>query len=173
MTAIDFNEMYQMYARKLTSIAYSVTKDWFIAEDVVQEAFVKAYKKVGTIEDVGKIGAWLSSITVRTAIDFLRMEKRRKCVCVDFTLTDHSQLSICTEGRTETEVEVRIFKEEIAESMHVLSNEYQQVLLLKMEYGLKENEIASLLQLKPSTVKTRLYRARKKLKNAIAEKYPA
>lgn len=173
MATVDFTELYHLYSQKLRYIAYSVTKDWFIAEDVVQEAFIKAYKKIDSIEDKKKISAWLSSITMRTAIDYFRSEKRKHWTPVDMSLVDPACLMVSIEWVTEKEVEEKLFKEEIIKQMDYLSNEYQEVLLLKMQYGLKENEIAHLLQLKSSTVKTRLYRARRKLKQAMEEKYTA
>lgn len=173
MAVIDFEELYPIYANRLRSIAYSVTKDWFLAEDVVQEAFIKAYKKIDSIEDIGKIKAWLSSITMRTAIDFFRSEKRKRWVPVDLSLLDPTSFVNGIEWVTDREVEENLMKDEITRLIDVLSNDYQEVLLLKMQYGLKENEIAQLLQLKSSTVKTRLYRARKKLKQAIEERYSA
>jgi RNA polymerase sigma factor (sigma-70 family) len=73
----------------------------------------------------------------------------------------------------EDEVEINFLKDDLKQSIHDLSKEYKEVLLLRMQYGLKEAEIANLLQLKSTTVKTRLHRARKQLKLAISEKYPA
>jgi len=173
VAGIDFDELYQLYANRLTLIAYSVTKDWQIAEDVVQEAFVKAYRKIDTIDDERKIKAWLSTITMRTAIDFFRSEKRKRWVPVDLSIVDPTCFVDEIEWVTDVKVEENLFKEEMNRLIDCLSADYQEVLLLKMQYGLKENEIAQLLQLKSSTVKTRLYRARKKLKQVIEEKYPA
>lgn len=170
---VDFEALVALFSKKLTQKAYSITKDWHTAEDVVQESFIKAYKKVETIENIEKIGAWLSAITTRTAIDFLRADKRRKWVPVDFTYMDYLEFHAETGISPEEEVEINILKDELNQSIDDLSKEYQEVLVLRMKYGLKEAEIANLLQLKSTTVKTRLHRARKKLKLAIAEKYPA
>lgn len=173
MVNIDFNQMYTMYSRRLKYIAFCITKDWHVAEDVVQEAFIKALKKLSTIEEKGKIGAWLAQITARTAIDFLRAEKRRNLVPADLSLLDHYQYHSGLELTTEAEVEILLFKEDVNKTVNHLSNEFQEVLVLRLQYGLKEKEIADRLQLKSSTVKTRLHRARKQLKEAILEEYPA
>ncbi|MDQ6595666.1 RNA polymerase sigma factor [Bacillus salipaludis] len=77
MGSIDFNQIFREYSQRLHYIAYSYAKDRFLAEDIVQEALLKAYKKLDTVEDSNKLGAWLSAITARTAIDFLRMEKEK------------------------------------------------------------------------------------------------
>ncbi len=170
---VDFNQMYTAFSKPLTYLAYTIVRDWYEAEDVVQETFIKAYKKIDTIEGTEKIGAWLKSITVRTAIDFIRADKRRNWVEADLFLINLSHQESGKVESVETEVEIRLFKEELQRSIHELSAPHQTVLLLKWEHGLKEAEIARLLQLKSATVKTRLYRARKQLKETIAEKYPA
>jgi RNA polymerase sigma factor (sigma-70 family) len=170
---VDFNQMYTDFSKMLTYLAYTIVRDWYEAEDVVQEAFIKAFKKIDMIEETEKIGAWLKSITVRTAIDFIRADKRRNWVEADLFLINLSHQESGKAANTESEVEIRLFKEELHRSIHELSAPHQAVLLLKWEHGLKEAEIASVLQLKSATVKTRLYRARKQLKETIAEKYTA
>lgn len=146
-------------------MAYSYVKDHFLAEDIVQESFLKAYKKIDSIEDINKIGSWLNAITARTAIDFLRMEKRKNS-----RLVDSSEIIVgftAAETNTEEEADIHFLKEEVCQGMENLSKESQEVLSLKIYHGLNEKEIASRLHLKPSTVKTRLYRARKQLKQTI------
>ena len=173
MAYIDFDELYNNHSKKLRHIAYNITKDRHLAEDVVQETFIKAYKKIETIEDTGKIGAWLSAIAGRTAIDFLRAEKRRKWLPSDQSLMDQIFSDQDVKPSIEKEVEILLFKEDIQHLLYKLTIEYQEVLVLRVQYGLKEEEIALQLNLKSGTVKTRLHRARKQLKKVMIEKYPA
>lgn len=170
---VNFEALVAMFSKRLTLTAYSITKDWHTAEDVVQESFIKAYKKIETIENIEKIGPWLFAITTRTAIDFLRADKRRKWVPVDFTYMDYLEFRAEEGMSPEEEVEISLLKDDLNQSINSLSKEYQEVLVLRMQYGLKEAEIANVLQLKSTTVKTRLHRARKQLKLAFSEKYPA
>ncbi|PGV47834.1 RNA polymerase sigma factor [Bacillus sp. AFS037270] len=168
MRTIDFNQVYSEYANRLLHIAFRYTHDRLWAEDIVQEAFLKIFKKIDTIEDTNKLGAWLSTVTARTAIDFLRSEKRNRWMTVDFAQME-PMMSHKTNGMdTEELAGIRLFQEDVDRSMESLSKEFQEVLTLKVKYGLKENEIARLLGLKSATVKTRLYRARKQLKQAFA-----
>ncbi|MEH7385649.1 RNA polymerase sigma factor [Bacillus sp. JJ1521] len=75
---LHFSEIYNEYHSRLFRISYSITRDVHMAEDVVHETFIKAINKIDTIEDNRKIGAWLSTIATRTAIDFVRMERSKK-----------------------------------------------------------------------------------------------
>jgi RNA polymerase sigma factor (sigma-70 family) len=171
MAAIDFDELYRIHGKKLLQIAFSITKDRHLAEDVVQETYIKAYKKADTIVDAQKVGSWLAAIAARTAIDYLRAEKRRKWLPSDQSIME--QIFSDTDRSLEKEVEIILFKEEIQHMLYLLTREYQQVLVLRFQYGLKEDEIACKLNLKSGTVKTRLHRARKQLKKVMLEKFPA
>ncbi|MBS4216285.1 RNA polymerase sigma factor [Neobacillus rhizophilus] len=169
MNAVNFNEVYSKHAKRLYYIAYQYTRDEFLAEDIVQESFLKAYRKLDTVEDNGKLGAWLSAITARTAIDFLRSEKRRHWTPMDYAELEPLHCVGSSSGSsTEEAAVIRLFQEEIGGSIENLSKEFREVLILKMQYGLKETEIASRLNLKSATVKTRLYRARKQLRRILA-----
>ncbi|WP_053362722.1 RNA polymerase sigma factor [Bacillus sp. FJAT-27251] len=164
---INFEEIYTIFHKRLLHTCYAIIKDWQLAEDIVQETFIKAYKKSTDIQENGKVGAWLSTIAVRTAIDFLRKQKRNMAVPIEQgimeALTTHSLESV------EQEVEAIMLKEKIRQSFQELTLEQQKVFHLKVECGLKEAEIASLLDVKPSTVKTRFYRARNQLKLIVGE----
>ncbi|WP_409276067.1 RNA polymerase sigma factor [Neobacillus sp. SCS-31] len=173
MTELDFDQLYSTYAGKLKQIAYSITRDLHIAEDVVQESFLKAYKKLGTVQDTGKIAAWLRSVTRRTAIDFVRGEKRKRWMPADQTVMEQRISEQGAVESTEKKVEFIALKEEVRGAVFQMGIEYQSVLVLRFDYGMSEHEIASRLNLKSGTVRTRLYRARLHLKKAVLDKQPA
>lgn len=132
MGNIDFNELFRTYSRRLHRLAFSYTRDSFLAEDVVQETFIKAYKKLDTIVDSTKIGAWLSAITARTAIDLLRMEKRK---CSRLVVSPDSILGFSsTDKNTEDEVEMLLLNEELSNRMSRLPKGYYDVLCLKVNF---------------------------------------
>ncbi|WP_338079406.1 RNA polymerase sigma factor [Aquibacillus halophilus] len=171
MTTIDFTELYHLYFKRLFHLSYSIVRDAHLAEDVVQETFIKAIKHVSSIQDESKVGAWLSAITTRTAIDFVRKEKKNQGV-----LFDEEILEILGEQVSQNvleEVEILLLNEEVNRAIKTLTVDYQDVLWLKLEKGLKESEIARILELKPATVKTRIYRARKQLKLLFPEQVSA
>ncbi len=162
MSEIDFTELYRMFYKRLFHISYSITRDLQLAEDVVQETFIKALKKIETIEEESKVGAWLSVIATRTAIDFVRIERKKKGILMEKEMLEC--LGKVMEQNVEEEVETGDLVEQVHCAIRKLTMEYQDVLLLKLGHGLKEKEIAHVLDLNPCTVKTRIYRARKKLK---------
>lgn len=162
MSLIDFSEIYSLFYKRLFHVAYSITRDLHLAEDVVQETFIKALKKMETIEEESKVGAWLSVIATRTAIDFLRSERKKRGIPMEKEMLEC--LGLVMKHNVEEEVETGFLVEQVHCAIRKLTIDYQDVLMLKLGHGLKENEIARVLDLKPSTVKTRIYRARKQLK---------
>lgn len=173
MEELDFDQLYSRYAGKLQQVAYSITWDHHLAEDVVQESFLKAYKKLGTVQDSRKIAAWLCSVTRRTAIDFVRGEKRKRWMPADQTVMEQRISEQGAAESTEKKIEFMVLKEEVRGAVLRMGMEYQNVLVLRINYGMKEDEIASRLNLKSGTVRTRLYRARLHLKKAVLDKQPA
>jgi RNA polymerase sigma factor (sigma-70 family) len=162
MISIDISDLYMLYYKRLFHISFSITRDIQLAEDVVQETFIKAMKKIETIEEISKVGAWLSAIATRTAIDFLRRERNKKAILMEKEMLE--SLGKAWKHNVEDEVVTGILEEQVHCAIRKLTMEYQDVLILKMSKGLKEIEIARILGLKLATVKTRIYRARKQLK---------
>src|SRR5690606_29750950 len=76
--------IFEQYYKRVSYAAYRVIKDQDLAEDITQETFMKAFKNLHTVQDVEKMGAWLSIIATRTAIDHLRRLNRWN----DFTTSD-------------------------------------------------------------------------------------
>lgn len=165
MNKIDFSELYTLHYKRIFHISFSITRDSYLAEDVVQETFIKAMKKVETIQDKQKVGAWLAVIAGRTALDFVRKEKRKTAIPMEHEMIEC--LGIKTMQNVEQEVQTGFIAEEIHSAIRQLTRDYQDVLFLKLDQGLKDHEIASILDLKPSTVKTRIFRARKQLKMMV------
>ncbi|WP_462408702.1 RNA polymerase sigma factor [Neobacillus sp. Marseille-QA0830] len=171
MCVINFSEIYSQYYKRLYHISYSITRDLHLAEDIVQETFIKALKKADTIEEHTKIGAWLSVIATRTAIDFIRAERKKKGILMEKDMLE--SLGKEMKHNVEEEVETGMMAEQVSCAISKLNHEYQDVLMLKIGHGLKEHEIARALDLNPNTVKTRIYRARRQLKQLFLKQLSA
>ena len=171
VSTIDFSELYCLFYKKLFQIGYSITRDFHLAEDVVHETFIKAMKKAETIEEEKKVGAWLSAIATRTAIDFVRQEKKKKGILMEHEMLEC--LGKVTNQNVEEMVESSFFVGQIKNAVRKLKLEDQHLLMLKHSHGLKEREIAIVLNLKLCNVKSKIYRARKQLKLLFLEQISA
>lgn len=159
-----FEEMYEQFHKLIYHIAYNLTKDVHLSQDIVQETFLKAYMKIDTLMDRRKIKAWLTSIARCTAIDFLRKQSKRNEVCIE----DHEELHPLQEQNgTEETVEALFLKSSVAANIDRLPASQQEVMRLKVTSDLSDKEIALKLNLSPATVKTRFHRARKQLYSIV------
>ncbi|WP_313799681.1 sigma-70 family RNA polymerase sigma factor [Cytobacillus sp.] len=168
---VDMNELCTLYNKRLFQVAYCITRDYYLAQDAVQETLIKAYQKMGTIEDPEKIGAWLSAIAARAAIDIVRKERKIKDRTASHVEIETANIKM--DQNVEKEVEMNLLKEQIHQAINSLSLDQRKVFLLKINSGLKEKEIAQLLKINQNTVKTKIYRVRKQLKEMLMESLSA
>ncbi|WP_283154095.1 RNA polymerase sigma factor [Guptibacillus hwajinpoensis] len=73
---ICFNEIFTKYYNRVYYTALSILKDHGLAEDVLQETFLKAYDRLDEVQSERKLGSWLSTIAARKSIDQLRKQKK-------------------------------------------------------------------------------------------------
>ncbi|QDP39973.1 RNA polymerase sigma factor [Radiobacillus deserti] len=167
-TFINFEEIYKTYYQKVLRVSCMILKNPSLAEDVAQETFIKAFKKMDMIRDTEKISGWLSTIASRTAIDFLRKEKKISAVPIEEVVCMKLYQSSLF-GNVENELDRLFTEDEIKEEMKALSPKLQAVFQLKYMKEMKDEEIAKRLKLSKAAVKSRLCRARKHLKGNLEE----
>ncbi|MBL0555074.1 sigma-70 family RNA polymerase sigma factor [Aeromonas caviae] len=137
--------------------AYWLCRDPQIAEDLVQETFLRAWKAIDTLLDDKAAKAWLITI--------LRRENARRFERKQFDLVDLDEHHLRDQGvlPSEQEMEHEWLRRHIAR----LPAEYQEPLLLQVLGGFSGEEIAEQLGLNKNTVMTRLFRARNQIKEAM------
>lgn len=163
-----FRIIYDMFYDRVYQTAYYITKDIYLAQDVLQDTFFKAFKHLDEVKDGSRMGAWLSVIATRTAIDLLRKNNRwngipTDDVLLEDTLSDQEEMT----SSTELEVERLFRKDQVREQIAKLKLDYREVILLKYDHGLRDEEIASLLKTSVGTIKSRIYRAKQRIKKLI------
>lgn len=136
--------------------AYWLVKDKAVAEDIVQETFLRAWKSLDSLKDEKAAKSWLITI--------LRRENARRFERKQFDLVDMDDVSLADTGPSnETEIEHR----ELRQLMAGLTEEYREPLMLQIIFGYSGEEIAEQLGLNKNTVMTRLFRARNQIKEAL------
>jgi len=160
VTVTDFYRYYQ----EMYFVAKRVVYDHYLAEDVVQEAMIKAYRYQKHLSDQTKLRAWLRTIVIRTAIDVYRKEKKMTKVSIEEQAEQGLEL-IKTDDVVCQSVELMSLCEALTVKVQALPEKLRQVVLLKAEEDLSDQMIADRLNLSLSAVKTRLHRARKQLRD--------
>lgn len=159
MVSLEISNLYSTYYKRLLHLSYSITKDRHLAEDVVQETFIKVMNHLDSVQDVNKLPAWLRVVTKRTAIDILRTKQNDIPMEQDLLMNSVNDMN----QTVEEIVGITLLLEEAEEKIRSLNCIYQDIMMLKIKHELREQEIANQLNIKLSSVKTRIHRARKYL----------
>lgn len=144
----------------LYRFAYWLCHDKHVAEDLVQETFLRAWRALDSLKDEKAAKAWLITI--------LRRENARRFERKRFDMSEYEESSIQDIKATSNEqnIENHWLREKIAD----LPEEYREPLVLQVLGGFSGEEIAGILSLNKNTVMTRLFRARNQLKDAVDKK---
>jgi RNA polymerase sigma-70 factor (ECF subfamily) len=151
-----FERLVRAYSADLYRYAYWLCRDRFTAEDLVQETFARAWSAWSTLRDEGAARKWLYTI--------LHNENAR--------LFERKRLDIAEDQDLDALEDVRLdsaYREiEMHEALHALPVSYREPLMLQVLGGFNCEEIASLMNLTPGAVMTRLCRARLALRRLAA-----
>ncbi|WP_286230786.1 RNA polymerase sigma factor [Neobacillus mesonae] len=128
-------------------LAYSYVKNSQDALDIVQESIRKALSAKNSLQKVHSIKSWFYKIVVNTALDFLRKKKK-------VTIVDETNLEYINQGKNDKYQNL-----DLKRSLEELPLKYRSIIVLRFFEDLTIDEVAEILQEKPNTVKTRLYRA--------------
>lgn len=153
---IIYENLVKTYSKDLYQYAVWLTNNYSIAEDLVQDTFIKAWKNLESIKDLSKIKSWLITVLRREYFNFLKTKKQTE------EITDTIPYEI------DTEEEIHIL--ELRENIKKLSIEYREPLILQIIQGFSIKEISNILDLNEKTVSTKLFRAKKQLKDIIENK---
>lgn len=158
----DLRAVVDRHAAAVYRVARSIVHDPALADDVVQETMLKAWRNspVGPGEEIPR--NWLLKVARNTAISLLRT--RREVLHGPDTLPEGSE-----GASTSRTVEGRAQLGELLEILQRLDEDARALIVLKEVDGLSYEEIAATLDLPLPTVKTRLFRARKALKDEMKE----
>ena len=149
-----FKIIYEKYCRLMKYIAVKNLDNETLAEDAVQNAFIKIFRFIDKIEetDSPKTRAFVVLITENCCKDIRKIENRQRL----------RQLKLVNEGFKNREFDFQVIEEkEIAKQIDEIPNQYKTVLMLKFYYDLSYDEIGEILGITNQNVRKRLQRARK------------
>ncbi len=162
-----FAELVKKYRIKVFNLAFSLTRDRDVADDLAQEAFIKAYYALPRFQSRSGFGTWLYRIAINHARDYLRKKSRMIQISID----NIKESSILQEDKTmkeEKESAEAQRKQFVHQSIRSLPEKHQVILSLRDIQGFSYEEISKILKISPGTVDSRIYRARKMLRNKLA-----
>jgi RNA polymerase sigma-70 factor, ECF subfamily len=171
-----FGFLVNRYQKQMFNIAFRMTGSYEEACEVVQEAFLSAYRSIKKYRAEAKFSTWLYSITVnqtRSRLQEMRDHDFHEGVSIDDPPGDDAdspvkQYSSDDLGVAE-QVEQKELKEKVQECIDALDEEHREVVVLRDIQGFSYDEIAHMLKVPDGTVKSRLFRARLLLKDSLGK----
>ncbi|UCI22728.1 RNA polymerase sigma factor (plasmid) [Mesorhizobium sp. B2-1-8] len=161
-----FRTIIKTHNQRLYRIARGVVRNDSEAEDVVQEAYVRAFAHLESFRGDASLGTWLSRIVINEALG--RLRKRRRTV----TMPDNPQAEIIRFPLNPTDDPERTMAQRqilalVERATDTLPDLYRMVFVARVIEGLSIEETSELLGVRPETIKTRLHRARVLLRKAL------
>ena len=153
-------ELYQLHYRRIYNTCLRIVGDPMDAEETMHDVFLKLFDRIDELQDEKAFRAWSRSIAVRTSIDQMR---KRKIVFEEIS----ENLHIEDEENSNEELELSV--EAIKKELNKLPNGYRIILSMRLFEEYEFCEIAQLLQITESTVRSQFARGRKKLAEALRD----
>ena len=163
-----FRVLIQRYKARLFSVAYGMTLDREESLDIVQDVFLKVYEKIYGFREESKLSTWLYRVTVNQCLNWRRRWKRRFRWHHQPTdeANGHEELGT-GDDHPETLYQNKELEQAFWDQFRQLPSEARAVLVLKEFESLSYDEIAEALNIKTGTVSSRLFYARKKLREGL------
>lgn len=165
-----FAEIVEIYSNSIYQLGYRMLGNRHEAEDIAQEAFIRAYVNIKSFNQDLKFSTWLFRIATNLCIDRIRKKKPDYYLDAEVSGTDgltmYSQLA-SNSPLPEIELESLELQESVQKEILKLPEKYRSVIVLKYIEELSLNEISEILDLPLGTVKTRIHRGREALRQQL------
>ena len=135
------------------------------AFDMTQEAFIKAYGSLSSFRGDSKFSVWIYRITTNVCLDFLRSKSRKQQVSLTVSDDDEDAQLDIPDPKADPEQQLikKISMQSVEEGLKTLPDKQRQILVMRELGGMSYAEIGAALSLEEGTVKSRIFRARKRL----------
>jgi len=165
----EFRKLYELYASPMLAVCYRYSRNMVDAEDILQEGFVKVFRKIKSFRGSGSFEGWLRRVMVNTAINHYNANIKHSFQDeYDDNIHDRVDETALSE---KVFVEDGIDYEQVLKLLQQLPEGYNMVFNMYVLDGLSHKEIAEELKITESTSKSQLFKARRRLRELLMEKY--
>lgn len=174
----EFDELVRRYYRQAYNLAYRLTGNAADAEDLVQDAFLRAYRFFDRYDRSMPFMNWFSRIMINLYIDEYRRHKRLKTVSLDEPLQtedgeEGATLDIPDPGLSPLEIALdQEYVDAINEGLQHLAPDFRTAVILADIQGHSYEEIAEMMGTSIGTVRSRIHRGRKQLRDYLMKRHP-
>lgn len=170
--ASAFEELVLKYQQRVYNLTLRMTGNPDDAFDLSQEAFLKAWRGLETFHFESAFSTWLYRLTSNACLDFLRAQKRRRTVSLTTEDDDGDEVQIELTDPAPTPEQAALASEDrwmLTKALDALDDEAREIITLRVINDLSYEKIGEVLGIKEGTVKSRLSRARDKLKKKLLQ----
>lgn len=167
-----FKEIIELFKNRVYGMAYKFTNNYDEAQDLSQEIFLKIYKEIGGFRFESKLSTWIYRISINTCLDWKRKNNKVKILSTSI-LNDNDEIvdvEIKDDKPLPEEAIIRSEnQEEVHELVYRLPDKYKTVIIMYHFNNMSYQDISTALNIPERTVETRLYRARRLLKDELTK----
>jgi RNA polymerase sigma factor (sigma-70 family) len=154
--------IYKLYYKAMYNTSLRIVNDTAEAEDIMQESFLDAFKRLESYTGEGSFGSWLKRIVINNSLDSIR--KNKGTVSIEEEEMDFPEI---VEENREEELQYKVA--EVKEAISKLPEDYRVVLSLFLLEGYDHEEISEILHISNNTSRTRFVRAKQKVLQILKE----
>lgn len=163
---IEFTLIFNRFKTKVYNYVLKMIRNKMASEDIVQNVFLKFYENMNIIRNKNSINFWIFKTARNEVYAYFRMKKVRGD---QFNIEDSDDIEIISDYDINSLIEMNETKEIINKELDSMAPEQREVFILKEYGGLSYIEIASVMGIDENLVKSRLYKTRQKLINALSK----
>ena len=160
-----FGELVRIYEKRVFALTSRMCRNPDDAAEAAQDAFLAAWQGLPKFRGVRSFATWLYRLASNACVDLLRRENRRQADSLDEAALDLPS----TEPSPQESAERKELREQVEDGLRQLSPDYRAVLVLREIHQLRYDEIAQALSLDVGTVKSRINRGRKRLREILLQ----
>ena len=168
-----YDELVRLYQERIYATIYHMTANHEDANDLAQEAFIKAFHALKSFKGGSSFYTWVYRIAVNKTINFLKQRKNRSQMSLDdldFNAEhDPDLVALISEKTPRREINLSELQEKLNEAMQKLSEPHRLVVTLHDVQGLSHEEIAKIMDCNIGTVRSRLFYARQQLQAYLSD----
>ena len=163
-------ELVARYANPAVNLAARLVHNQALAEDLAQEAFIRAFRRLDSYDPARKFSSWLFQVVHNVAVDHLRRKRVQTVSLDDSTSGDQFALAArSTDPSPAADAEREALGRAIAAALERIRPEYREALVLHYQEGLTHAEVGAAIGAPLGTVKTYLHRGRAELASLLSE----
>jgi RNA polymerase sigma-70 factor (ECF subfamily) len=156
------NELYKLYSKKLLGICLRYTRNLSEAEDVLHDAFIKIFTKIGQYSGKGSFEGWLKRVTANTAIQYLRERAKNDA---RFSAREVETINVAEDDEAIPAIPAK----ELMKMIQNLPDGYRMIFNMFVFEEMSHKEIAEVLQINENTSKSQFHRAKLSLRKTVNE----